>query len=323
MNYVKKMCILRQVKQGFSGDGKALSGLIKIEQYGKNLAVEVSVINFAPLSQGEYYCILSDETGKTETLALRGKSLFNILTDMDVSSGFCGVICYVKNEIVPVAYGINGKGAYDWKRMLASTLPPSYFKNTEETAVSETPKTQPLEEKKDYEDEAVAEQNYFEEEVKSEQELSDQTQSDAPTESGDQKQTEEARADASENVNDEDIRHPFETDGDGYYQAVKSEIDELFSRNPKDERLKNAFPNSEWVCLQGEERDKECLVGVVYADGKARYICYALYAESTTPPEEIKEVCCFVPLSAFDEEHGFFVIFQSATTGECVKPKLS
>ena len=34
MNYVKKMCILRQVKQGFSGDGKALSGLVKVEQYG-------------------------------------------------------------------------------------------------------------------------------------------------------------------------------------------------------------------------------------------------------------------------------------------------
>ena len=30
MNYVKKMCILRQARQGFSGDGKALSGLIKI-----------------------------------------------------------------------------------------------------------------------------------------------------------------------------------------------------------------------------------------------------------------------------------------------------
>ena len=55
MNYVKKMCILRQIRQGFSEDGKALSGLIKAEQYGKNLAVEVSVINFAPLSSGEYY----------------------------------------------------------------------------------------------------------------------------------------------------------------------------------------------------------------------------------------------------------------------------
>ena len=64
MNFVKKMCILRQVKQGFSGDGRTLSGLIKIEQYGKNLSVEVSVINFAPLSSGEYYCLLADPQGR-------------------------------------------------------------------------------------------------------------------------------------------------------------------------------------------------------------------------------------------------------------------
>ena len=85
MNYVKKMCILRQIKQGFSGDGKPLSGLIKIEQYGKNLAVEVSIINFAPLVTGEYYCLLSDGKGKTEMLMLRGKSLFNLLSDLDIT----------------------------------------------------------------------------------------------------------------------------------------------------------------------------------------------------------------------------------------------
>ena len=126
MNYVKKMCILRQIKQGFSGDGKPLSGLIKIEQYGKNLAVEVSVINFAPLASGEYYCLLSDGKGKTEMLALRGKSLFNLLTDMDISGGFCGIICYVKNEVIPIAYGINGNKTYDWRTILNAALPPVF-----------------------------------------------------------------------------------------------------------------------------------------------------------------------------------------------------
>lgn len=320
MNYVKKMCILRQAKQGFSGDGKALSGLIKLEQYGKNLAVEVSIINFAPLTLGEYYCILSDEVGRTETLALRGKSLFNILTDMDVSNGFCGVICYVKNEIVPVAYGINGGGTYDWKRILASTLPPSYLENNEETATAKSP--QPPK-KNDYEDEAVAEKNYFAEEVKSEQERAYQTESNAPNQGGVKEQTEEARADAAKDGYDEDLRHPFKTDGDGYYQAVKSEVDELLSSHPKDERLKNAFPHSEWVRIRGTEEKPECLVGVVYDGGKARYICYALPASDSTPPEEIKDSCSFVPLSVFDDKEGFFVIFQSASTGECVKPRFA
>ena len=128
------MCILRQAKQGFSGDGKTLSGLVKVEQYGKNLAVEVSVINFAPLISGEYYCVLSDRKGKTEMLPLRGKSLFNILTDMDISDGFCAVICFVKNEILPIAYGVNGNGSYDWKSILNATLPPLFSEKKEKPA---------------------------------------------------------------------------------------------------------------------------------------------------------------------------------------------
>ncbi|MBR2441908.1 MAG: hypothetical protein IKB20_02430, partial [Clostridia bacterium] len=137
MNYLKKMCILRQIRQGFSGDGKTLSGLIKIEQYGKNLAVEVSVINFAPLVSGEYYCLLSDGKGRTEMLSLRGKSLFNILSDLDLSEGFCGIVCYVKNEVVPIAYGINGNRAYDWRTILNKALPPVFPNSKRQTATAE------------------------------------------------------------------------------------------------------------------------------------------------------------------------------------------
>jgi hypothetical protein len=73
--------------------------------------------------------------------------------------------------------------------------------------------------------------------------------------------------------------------------------------------------------LQGEIDNPKYLVGVVYEEGKARYICYALAADNPdTPPEEIKSVCSFVPASVFDERKGFFVIFQSATSGECIKP---
>ena len=105
-----------------------------MEQYGRNLAVEVSVINFAPLVSGEYYCLLSDGNGKTEMLTLRGKSLFNLLTDLDITNGFCGIICYVKNEVVPIAYGINGNKSYDWRSILRAALPP-VFPNVKEGAL--------------------------------------------------------------------------------------------------------------------------------------------------------------------------------------------
>lgn len=347
MNYVKKMCILRQIKHGFSGDGKPLSGLIKAEQYGKNLAIEVSVINFAPLVSGDYYCLLSDGKGKTEMLTLRGKSIFNILSDLDISGGFCAVVCYVKNEVVPIAYGINGNGAYDWRAILNAALPPvfptkqqtplpaelaetdvstlennendggRYALNNENTPTIKEPSSTSQENK--YNDERVATDNYYE--VKDEQELSEKAIDDASTKSAVEKQGTQAGHDAKKDVDAEDVLHPFTTKSDGYYEAVKSEIEDLFKQYPRDKTLQNAFSCSDWVRVKGEKHTPEYLVGVLYEDGKASYICYALRAEDKdTPPSEIKDVCTFVPVSAFVDAEGFFVIFQSAATGECVKP---
>ena len=343
MNYVKIMCILRQLKQGFSGDGKTLSGLVKIEQYGKNLAVEVSIINFAPLALGEYYCLLSDGKGKTEMLALRGKSIFNILSDLDISHGFCAVICYVKNDVVPIAYGINGNGAYDWKTILNATLPPVFPQKQPTQARKEpvleqattqavldapTPVPTPTPVPKNqtplpsYDDEVVADENYFKEQKEDGQKLFQETGSDAYVESAIKSQGTQDGLNLAQNDDADDVRHAFTTQSDGYYHSVKTEIDELFAQHPKDDTLKDAFSCSEWARVKGTQENPEYLVGVVYDDGIAKYICYALKAEDAeNPPTEIRDVCSFVPVSCLLGANGFFVIFQSAATGECIKPQ--
>lgn len=326
MNYIKKMCILRQIKQGFSGDGKTLSGLIKAEQYGKNLAIEVSVINFAPLASGEYYCLLSDGKGKTEMLSLRGKSIFNILSDLDISGGFCGIICYVKNDVVPIAYGVNGNGNYDWRSILNATLPPVFptakgSVTNEIAGAAETSQPPIPEEKTGYDDEEVATKNYYEEQS-NECEQYEKVGENAHFESPAEKPCEEERADPQADADASGVLHPFKTDPDGYYLSVKSEIDELFANYPRDDTLCGAFSCTEWVRIKGTAKEPQYLVGVLYEDGRAKYICYALAAEDKeNPPEEIKKVCAFVPVSVYDEAQGFFVIFQSAASGECIKPE--
>ncbi len=426
MNYVKKMCILRQIKQGFSGDGKTLSGLIKIEQYGKNLAVEVSIINFAPLVSGEYFCLLSDGKGKTEMLSLRGKSIFNILSDMDISAGFCGIVCYVKAEVVPIAYGINGNGAYDWRAILNKAMPPVFpspqtgadsaiadgftpfteeneptmyemngqftaptptaaptrpapianetadpapntqtqpsstdtpaqslpplppieeipfaelveeSANTQESAHAEeqsteapqndaaqrnTPTNAPREgNDSGYDDERLAGENYFEEEER-ERVQSTQNSENAGTQSPTENAGAQAGTNATQNDDATGVLHPFATDPDGYYLSVKREIDDLFRRYPADNTLAATFQRSEWVRLRGSKEAPEFLVGALYEEGRVKYVCYALAAEEKdAPPKEIQGVCSFVPVSPLMGAEGFFVIFQSAATGECVKP---
>ena len=42
---------------------------------------------------------------------------------------------------------------------------------------------------------------------------------------------------------------------------------------------------------------------------------------SETPPKELDGYCSFIPLSVFDMKgDGFWMMFQDAVTGECIKP---
>lgn len=352
MTYVKKSCVLRQIKQGFSGDGKTLSGIVKIEQYAKNLSVEISIINFAPLSAGEYYCLLSDAFGNTEFLPLRGKSFFNIISKLDLSLGFCAVVCFAKNEIIPIAYGINGDRQYSFKKIVETAFPEPKIKgagtrsrdisNQSAIAKHEREESQKYKEKQicredendkqtippylpsqKYDDERVALQNYYSKaEEDDERRQYSKNSENAQTESGFETQRDENGQDATEDVYSQSVLHPLATDPDGYYHTVKEEIDELFKNYPKDQTLNGVFHCSEWVRVKGEEGNPEYLVGVIYEDWRARYICYALPAEdSEAPPDEIKDICTFVPLSVFNDKVGFFIIFQSAESGECIRPE--
>ena len=137
-----------------------------------------------------------------------------------------------------------------------------------------------------------------------------------------EKQEQNTKEREQENENDKNLRHPFTTESRGYYLSVKREIDEVFSSHPKDNSLLFAFPQSEWIRLKGEEGKPEYLVGIIYENWKAKYVCYALPADDKdSPPEEIKEVCTFVPTSLYSDTVGFFVIFQSASSGECIRPE--
>jgi hypothetical protein len=172
-----------------------------------------------------------------------------------------------------------------------------------------------------YDDETVASKNYYEEN-EDECDVLQKTDENASTESANQDQGTKAGSDSKTNDDASRVRGTFKTDPDGYYLAVKEEIDRLFHTYPKDNTLRGAFSCSEWVRVKGNAANPEYLVGVLRVDGRVQYICYALAAEGkNSPPDEIKNVCSFVPVSVYEETKGFFVIFQSAANGECIRPE--
>ena len=66
MNYLKKLCILKQLSSGFAEDGKKVSALLTAEMLGGTLTLSLALIGFAPLREGRYVCLLCDEKGVRE-----------------------------------------------------------------------------------------------------------------------------------------------------------------------------------------------------------------------------------------------------------------
>ena len=172
---------------------------------------------------------------------------------------------------------------------------------------------------KKYDDEDIAAENYYKDIEDERNERKDDSKN-AQAKSGNKAKAATDGTDDPQDDDAENVCEPFAKNPDGYYLSVKTELDELFKKYPRDESLKDAFPHSEWIKIDDGENCQ--LVGVLYEDWKAKYVCYAIEAENPqSPPEELKDICVFVPLAFTDESKGYFVIFQSAATGECIKPE--
>ncbi len=103
-------------------------------------------------------------------------------------------------------------------------------------------------------------------------------------------------------------------DGDNFYYAVKPQIDELFVRYPEETPLNAAVANSKWVHVQTD--DTYYVVGVLFSDDEPTFICYGVPAATKqTPPAELENACVWLPVG----DGGYWVIYQSARTGEIVK----
>lgn len=104
-------------------------------------------------------------------------------------------------------------------------------------------------------------------------------------------------------------------DGNNFYYAVKPQLDELFICYPEESALANAVENSKWIRV--ESADDCYVVGILFDDGEPSLLCYGVPAKANMqPPSELDGACVWLPISNQD---GYFVIYQSAHTGEIIK----
>ncbi len=291
MGYTKNIAVIRGLKSGFSADGGSLSGLVKAEKYGASLKVEVSLINFAPLTEGRYVAAISD--GK-KVCILDGLS-FDGVSEVDTSAGFAALICFVNGTVSPVASAICGA--------------------FQSAAMGIREEIEKLERVKNdgYNDEALAQENYYE------YEQTDKDRGAVRENTEKEKDGESVRKNEKDNVVREKEPTAGGLAGGDFFGRMKDEIEKVLSSYPSERALEETVEDSRWVRIN-YGGDNFYVLGVIYGGGKPRYICYGVPStDSRRPPESLSNLASYIPSSPENAEGGYWVMYQDAATGASVK----
>lgn len=344
MRFDKQVCVLKQLQAGFCPAGRSVGGIVRLESEGGSVTVHLSLINVTAKSTGEYALYVVDKTGCPYkfSLGLFPSSFCAAFeTDINVAEGFAAGLVYEENGVpVTVAFAETENfslGAANFKRAVAKRALNAYAEKPAPlpAAVKKGGNENKAEPRCDYDDEAVATENYFSfekdklpglKEIINEN--GEEENEHVRAEDGDAfraGEKEEKKGGAYRFIG-EDAAESFGgekySEDNPYYFSARKELDEMFEKFPEDFSLKTYFPDSKFVKIN-YSAGRFYLVGVIKENKKEKYICYGVpekYSEKAPP--ELEGYCTFIPLSVFDlQGDGYWMMFQDAITGECVKKK--
>lgn len=295
MGYTKNIAVLKGVAGGFSVDGGPLSGLVKAERYSSELRAEVSLINFAPLSEGRYVAVLSD--GIHCQIVENG--LFEGPSETDTSGGFAAAVCYVNGVVRLLATAACGNCS-----VAAEKLRERIEREEKITGKSEGGKEAKAAPVKDYNDEAIAAENYYE--------------YNKTDEGGEPVcESEKKEEDGAEPCKNEESPQPCEEGN--FYQRMKEEIERVLASYPPVNELCEKIEGSRWVEID-YGGGAYYVFGVIYSGGNPKYLCYGIPSSSKdTPPAGMQGISDFLEVKT-QHGMGFWVMYQSAESGKQLKP---
>lgn len=348
MNFYKKVLVLKEISQGFSLTGKEICGIARMESESGIFTLHLSFINISALNGGRYYAFLKCGKSKTYSfdLGTRPISFRTVITDaLDYAHGVSIGLFFIKDDLpVMIAFSCTEDSSCslsDLKRTVIEKCmenrkgsdgkppKPSPVKPPLSPLPNPNPNTCPPDEFKGYNDEVVATENYYENDVDFAEKLKfiERFDNDSIHDENampscfcqEEKEKNSAHTCGFKNETDAVKSQIYSTDNP-YYLTVKKHLDELFFKFPEEDALVKIVPESKWVKISYSQ-SKYYVVGLVSEAKTEKYICYGVPATySPTPPETLKGYCSFVPRSIFDlTGEGYWMMFQDAVTGECVK----
>lgn len=333
MEFIKKVLVLKQVTEGFSTSGKPVSGIFRLELENGVATASLSIINLSSVTGGEFYAFILDGSGALFPfeLGLRPFSVTKVLEVCpSVKDGFAVGISFIKDDLPTlIAFATdNGKviDMSDFKKAVIDKCIADRRFRLKTTIEKPDPAPPTLER---YDDEVVATENYylndkdFIRKLNIIESMDDEylrnKDSQPYCQSVQETQKEFSHGACAQNETAKPPRQEF-NERNPYYDQAKPELDAIFDKFQKEETLSRMIADSKWARIYYSET-KFYVVGLVKEKGVEKYICYGVPARySPKPPKELDGFCSFIPLSLFDMKgDGYWMMFQSAITGECVK----
>lgn len=335
--------------------------LLKYEQFGKTKNITISPLTpflsdeqkfFIALCDGENnFCVHRLPPDNGNTVNMSDNRLFN------AENGFCAAIFSVnpqKDDFYDCEscfWGYSNENLPDLIRLKSNFLQKvSALKNSKTISDEQTTADGNLTRKHNdedtindsraykYDDEAIADENYFLKEnfndgnillpdynIRNTQEkeknltensnepLHKQTSCDKANE---QKATNTQTNNCNPLGNETaESACPFKNDLPRFYRTVKDKIDDLFLKNPPISSLSQLIPDSKWV-KSTYKNSGFYIVGIIYATDLPKYIVYGVPGEKNVKPKGFQQYTLFIPESFFNLNNGYWCVFQNAETGE-------
>lgn len=282
MAYFRRIGVIKQLKSGFSADGGALNGIVKTESYAGFLKVEVSLINFAPLTDGRYVFGITD--GK---LCLTFDSTyFEKETPFDLANGFAFVVCFCNNSVAPVACAVCGNKTVAVNSLVAEIERLEKVQTKIEDVAKKSVSAHI------YDDEAIADGNYYELETDKSREFVRQDQTE---EEGQPSREDEAHFEPLTGA-----KSPKDK------KSLVAEAEEILKNYPKLVEIERVMEHSKWVKIPFG-KNAHYAFGVLYYGGNAKFLCYGVPStNSLEPPLSLKGRSQYLPVGA----GGYWIMYQ-------------
>lgn len=305
-NYIKRIAVIKELVGGFSANGGKLSGIVKAESYAKHLRVEVSLINFASLSEGNYVFGISDGV----RCIVFDEPTFDCDSDINLNSGFAFMVCFCLKGATPIASAVCGEAAQAYIILRDKMISDERFVREKGDGAA-------------YNDEAIAEVNYYEyESDKNRKRLREAKNEEAERLL---RYEDEAALDSCEGEKggdgayDESRGAPVNVSretkeglcGGCYYDKMKGEIESIMKSHEHEEMLEHVISGSAFVKIYYGE-NKYYVFGILTEDGAPRYICYGVPAQNyESRPSSLKNLSTYIPCGG----SGYWLMYQDAQTG--------